>query len=513
MLKMNMRLTKAALIPCLILVVAAFVAGILFATAGGNLTGKGESFATESVAASIATPLAASRTDLEQTFIDVAEAVNPAVVQIRTRAGVVEGGANPLRGTPFEQFFDMPDPQQRDGGMGIGSGLVIGEDGYILTNHHVVANAKDIDITLLDGRVLQAKLVGSDDFFDIAVLKVEAEGLRTIPFGTDEDIRVGQWVMAFGSPLSSSLNNTVTAGIVSGLGRVSDLNRGSMLIQTDAVINRGNSGGPLVDLRGRLIGINTLIASPTAYYAGIGFAVPVSTVVNAVEQLTNTGTVERGFLGVTFDRVPQTLVEAMDIPPGSAQVTDVWQGAAAERAGVRAGDIITGVDGKQLDDYQHLLARISANQPGDIVVLDLVRDDAALQFEVRLGEIPEELASNRPPMRDVQDEGSTGFQELGLTLTDFDLEEMRERFEASDAPSFEGVLITQVDPGSDAAQDALLRRLDVITEANGVSIASVGDLKRVYDRAQEGDTIKLTVKRYTVQSGFLMFRTALRKPE
>ena len=500
-------MNKKVLIPGTIIAATAFAVGILFATAGGNLTGHGDRIATESIAAPAPQPGLASRSDLEQAFIDVATSVNPAVVQVRTRVPTVSINS-PFSGTPFERYYDMPESLRR----GIGSGVVVSADGYILTNHHVVANAEDVDITLFGGRVFQAEIIGSDDFFDLALLKIEAEDLTTIPYGSEDDLRVGQWVMAFGSPLSENLNNTVTAGIVSGLGRYSSLNLGSTLIQTDAAINPGNSGGPLVDLRGRLIGINTLIASRTGVYNGIGFAVPISTVVNAIDQLKSTGTIQRGFLGVTFDRVPQPLVEAEGLPPGSAQVTDVWSESAADRAGIQAGDFITAINGNTLNDFSHLRTRISAHQPGDVIEVGIVRDKTPRTIEVRLDPLPKELTTDRVPWKQPEDAG-TSFKELGLTLKDFDPQEVRTQLKLEKTPDFEGVFIASVDPHSDAAQDALLRRYDVITEADQKPVRSVRDLRRIYDSVDNGKAMQLTVKRFSKESGFTNFRTALKKAD
>ncbi len=489
------------------LAACAFVLGVLFATAGANLTGNGEQITANSYAAPVSAVGITPRLDLEQAFIDVAAAVNPAVVQIKTR-GPAQAQTNPFSGTPFEQFYELPNPQRQ----GIGSGVVISSDGYIVTNYHVVANAVDLDVTLYGGHVLEAEFVGGDAFFDLALLKIEADDLPTVPYGDADDIRVGQWVMAFGSPLSEDLNNTVTAGIVSGLGRVSNLNAGSMLIQTDAAINPGNSGGPLVDLQGRLIGINTLIASRTGVYNGIGFAVPVNTVTNAIQQLKSTGTIKRGFLGVGFDRVPQPLVEAMGIPPGSAQVTAVLPNAVAERAGFKPGDIITAINGKELEDFSHLRTIISNHLPGDEITMDITRDNESLAFTVRLDERPEDLDGD-VPLRGPAEEADDSFKELGLTLERFDAARAAQQFDLQETPNFEGIMVVGVDPSSDAAQDALLMQFDVIVEANGEAIQTVRDLKRIYDKVESGKAMRLTVMRPQGDSGYVMFRTALKKSE
>ena len=491
--------------PFVLFVGLAFLSGIWFTLLGANLIDRGDDIAEPSHAMSAYTPPSGAATNLEQAFIQVAESVNPSVVQIRTRRAA-EQQSNPLDGTPWEQWFS-PNPQQ-----GMGSGLIVSTDGYIVTNHHVVANMRDVDVTLEDGREFEASVVGSDAFFDLALLKIEESDLPTIPFGADEEIRIGQWVMAFGSPLSQELNNTVTAGIVSGLGRTSDLTIASELIQTDAAINPGNSGGPLVDLQGRLIGINTLIASRTGVYNGIGFAVPVNTVANAVDQLKDKGRVERGFLGVGFDRVPQPLVESLDIPPGSAQVTAVVPGSGADKAKLQPGDIITAIDGVSLDDYTQLRPKISAHQPGETITVTIMRDDGPMDRTVELGEQPEDVASADDSSRENDADENSSFRELGLTLASVDAEELSTRLELSTVPDFAGVLVTSVDPNSDAAQDALLRRFDIIVEADGEPVRSVRDLRSVYDDLERGDVLPLTVRRWQGESEFGSFRTALKKP-
>jgi len=482
---------KKFLVPTAIITVCAFVLGILFATAGANLIGRGDNIGTDIQAASNLPT--AERSDLEQSFIDIAAAVNPAVVQIRPRRAQ----------TPLPM------------GRGIGSGVIISEDGYIVTNHHVINGASDIDVVLEDGHTMQAEIVGSDFYVDLAVLKITGENLPMVSFGRADDIRIGQWVMAFGSPLSEELKNTVTVGIVSGKGRVSNLNLGSELIQTDAVINPGNSGGPLVNLQGQLIGINTLIATRTGVYNGIGFAVPVNTVANAVEQIRTTGVVQYGYLGLGFDRVPQPLTKALGISPGAAQVTEVINGEAADRAGILAGDIITAINGEELRHFNHLRTRIGSYRPGEEILLEIVRDGQPLEVEVRLGTRDDIAAvnENSPQSRG----GPRNFDTLGLTLEDFDPERARELLNLRERPQFRGAFIREIAPNSGAAQDAMLMSSDVIIEADQQPVDSAEDFARILSAIGGGETIQITAMRYARGPGdegrFITFKTALEKPE
>ena len=469
------------LVPATFIVVIAFSAGIFFATAGSNFFGQEENTGSDVFASSPASGPVGPKSSLEEAFIEVAATINPAVVQLRPRTGSSQGQQNsPFGGAPFNSFFS---PER-----GVGSGVIITSDGYIVTNNHVVESASDIIVVFEGGQTLEAEVVGADPYVDIAVLKVDGKDLPVISFGNAEDVKIGQWVMAFGSPLSEDLNNTVTAGIVSGNGRVSSLNLGAELIQTDAVINPGNSGGPLVDLQGRMIGINTLIASRTGVYNGIGFAVPVNTVQNAVEQLINTGLVRRGFLGITFDQVPQPLVEALNIPPGSAQVTGVLDGESASKAGVLAGDIITSINGEVLRNFSHLRTRIGAFLPEETITLKIIREDESFEVDVRLGDHPNNLVENEPPK--IENNDNDSFQALGLTLQDFDPEDAKRSLDLAKTPDFRGAIIQSVAPNSDASQDARLMPYDIITEAGEQTVESVQDFQRIVNSLESGENAR-----------------------
>jgi serine protease Do len=499
-----------------VVVIVAFVAGVLFTTAGANWFDLGDRVASESRAGD--TRIDAPTTDvasLEDAFTQVSEAVNPTVVQIRSERVRQRRAPNMFEGTPFEDFFNRPDGEQREyRAQGLGSGVVVRSDGYVVTNNHVVEDADELQVVLSDGTSYDGEIVGTDPASDLAVLKIDADNLPVISFGQMDDVRVGQWVLAFGSPFSMDLSNTVTAGIVSAFGRtsanLSSLNPFAAFIQTDAAINPGNSGGPLVNLRGELIGINTAIYTRSQGYQGIGFAIPVSVVDNISSQLVETGTVKRGYLGVTFARVPSSLAEARDVPSGSAQVTGVEPGTPAENAGLQEGDIITSVDGQQLRDFNQLRTIIGNKQPGDDVALTIVRDDAERTIDVTLGTRPsdEELTENqqRPSSPDAE-----SMEALGLDLQNL-TPQLRERLGFEGAETLKGVIITSVDPGSDAYREADLREGNIITEVDRRPVSSVEDFMAIYDDLPAGETFLVRVLR--VGNGQAQpFFTALTKPE
>lgn len=516
-------MNKIRVVPTIILTVSVFVAGVLAATLGANLFNQGHNIGTDLQASSseiLQAPSESSRLEWEEAFVDVAEAVNPSVVQIRSTEKLeFQNNGNPWEGTPFEQFMPnsgIPDiPQVRQG---LGSGVLIRSDGYIITNDHVVGSADKLQVLLYDGRTLTAEVVGRDRDSDLAVIRIDETDLPTVTLAAPGDVRVGQWVMAFGSPLDEALDNTVTAGIVSAVGRTSNrlarINLYSDFIQTDAAINRGNSGGPLVNMSGQLVGINSAILSPTGNNAGIGFAIPVSIVSNVATQLIDKGRVERGFLGIQFDRVSRSLATAIDAPPGSAQVRRVEKNTAADKAGVKAGDIIAGIDGVELADYLLLRATIGNKSPGDQVLLDIIRGEERMQIEVTLGALPENLSRNDEPDEPRREEQGN-LDELGLTLQNLNKEILEERFLVSE--EIEGVWIQSIDESSKAFDESDLRPNDVIVAINQEPVKDIGDFRRVYKDIEPGTTFLVKVLRVQPvtedTNEFLPLMTALMKPE
>ena len=506
-------------------IVVAFLAGVFFTTAGANVFDLGGRLSQNSHAGT--TKLAQAPTDFQTAFTKVAEAVNPTVVQIQAQKEVQR--RNPFEGSPFEEFFGRRGKPQGQAPLrqGIGSGVVVRENGYIVTNNHVVQDAENITAVMSDGSQYDAKVVGTDPQSDLAVLKVDADGLPTISYGNSDDIQVGDWVMAFGSPLSEDLENTVTAGIISAKGRVSQtttrINAIAELIQTDAAVNPGNSGGPLVNLQGELIGINSAIASQTGGYQGISFAIPVNLVQNITDQLIETGAVARGFLGVSFDNVSPALREDLGVPRGSAQITSVEPNSAAAEANLQTGDIITSIDGNDLTNFNQLRTTIGSKQPGDEVQLTVVSSETGEErtINVELGERPEDLASAGPQGPQGQDgpSGPSGSEEkmddLGLSLQDV-TPRILQQLGVQNSEKYQGAIITNVEPRSYAYQEAELRPRQIITHVDGQRVRSVQQFAAVYENVEAGTTFRVRVLQLArapgggVQSASAV--TALRKP-
>ena len=524
---------KMRFLPTLLIAIVVFAGGVLSATLGVNLFNQGHKVGTDTQATvsegsePLKAPSVEARLEWEEAFVSVAELVNPAVVQIRSAEKIeTQNSIRFPQGTPF----DWPIPEFRQSEpdndpnasrrvrQGLGSGVLIRSDGYIVTNDHVVSGADKLQVLLHDGQTFPAKIIGRDPNSDLAVIQIDKIGLPTVSLDPLTNIRVGEWVMAFGSPLDEALDNTVTAGIISGIGRTSNrlarLNLYSDFIQTDAAINRGNSGGPLVNMSGQLVGINSAILSPTGNNAGIGFAIPVSIVSNVANQLIGKGRVDRGFLGIRFDRVSRSLAMALDAPPGSAQVSQVEKNSAADEAGVEAGDIIAGIDGIELADYLLLRTTIGNKSPGEKVILDVIRDRERMQIEVTLGTLPEQYAQNVQTNQTQRDDQGN-LDELGLTLRDVDREVLKERFGISEDVG--GVLIRSIDESSKAFDESDLRPEDIIVEVDKKPVRSVSDFRNAYKGVNSGSIFLVKVLRPQLVDEdtfeLLPLMTALTKPE
>ncbi len=505
-----------------VLLVGAFLAGILSATVGANWMGVGDRIAS-SVEARVPVPaparapapaVPASVLDFEAAFISVAESVNPAVVQIRSARVVTR--QNPLGGSPFRDFFSDPRGQEGDQRLSqaLGSGVIIRDDGFIVTNHHVVRGADELEVQLFDGRFFDAEVVGFDADSDLAVIRVEAEGLLALAFGTTEQVHVGQWVMAFGSPLSQDLGNTVTSGIISALGRtstsLSSLNLFAQFIQTDAAINPGNSGGPLVSLRGHLIGINSAIYSRSGGSQGIGFAIPADVVESVVSQLIEEGHVERGALGLNFAAISPALAKLYDVSRGSAQITVIIDDSPAQKAGIRVGDVITAVNGHALRDSNELRTRVGSLAPGETVELEMVRDDEVLTATVVLGRRDDIIATNAA--RGESPDAETKLDpvaDLGISLQNL-TPALSNR--AGFARNQRGALVSEVEVQSEAYRTGELRSGDLITEADRRPIESEADFFSMYKELGSGDSFIVRVLRVRGDQVTTFF-TALTKPQ
>lgn len=501
----------------------AFLAGILFATAGANVFGVGEAIGTSGQAASLdgATVIeqqAEGPRDLEKAFTDVAESVNPAVVQIRAERVVERRTVNPFRGTPFEDFFGGPQgPDREFRSQGLGSGVFIQSNGHLITNNHVIEDADELSVKTYDGEQYDATVVGTDPTRDLAVLKVDATSeVRAVSFGDSDELRTGQWVLAFGSPLSENLNNSVTAGIVSAMGRLQNpgqrqrrpsqseqqISPVQNFIQTDAAINPGNSGGPLVDLNGRLVGINTAIASQTGGYQGIGFAIPANTVESVATQIIEEGEVRRGYLGIRYRSAPSSLVENEDLPRGSAVVSDIVEDGPASEAGIQPGDVVTAVNGNELQNHLQLGNQVAGMQPGDEVTLTINRDGESRELTVTLGSAGDDTqtasADDETPSQDQL------MEELGLSIRNLTPELAREL----GLNSTDGVIITDVDRSNPAIRNSGLQEKLIIIEVMGQRIPNVETFQQVYAKIPPGEAFRVLVRS---PQGFVNV-TSLRKP-
>jgi serine protease Do len=430
---------------------------------------------------------------LSNAFAEAAQEVLPSVVTITSLKMVRFSSSDPFErffGEPF--FWPFPSPHGRSiPQRGLGSGVIVRDDGIILTNNHVVEDAEEISVLLADGRRFEAEIVGRDPKTDLAVIRIKAdekdlEDLPVATLGDSDALRVGDWVIAVGSPFQ--LSQTVTAGIVSAKGR-SNLRLASYenFIQTDAAINPGNSGGALVDLEGRVVGINTAIVSRTGAYQGIGFAIPINMARSVMESILQYGRVIRGYLGVYIQDVTQEMAKALDMDePHGALVSQVTEDGPADKAGVKDGDVILEVDGEPVKDSQDLRFRIAATPPGTEVELTVLRDGKRKTIKVELGELPEEEMAEAPAGG-----GRDWEEKLGLELTRLT---SRIRRELDLPDDVKGAVVESVEPGS-PADEAGFRRGDVITEADRQPVDSPGDFWDILDEVPAGETILVRVFR------------------
>jgi serine protease Do len=417
-------------------------------------------------------------------FADIAERLNPAVVNIdaTTRDGSRVRRRFEMQLPDSPDGFNRPQDREREGPRrGAGTGFIIDEAGYILTNHHVIETADRINVRLSDGRTLRAERVGSDPDTDIALIKVSsARPLPHAPLGNSDALRVGEWVLAIGNPLA--YEHTVTVGVVSFIGRKlfdSSLDR---YIQTDAAINFGNSGGPLINSRGEVIGINAAISSRAS---NIGFAVPINQASAILPQLRDKGKVSRGYIGVALRDVDADLQRSLGLKsPNGALVQDVTVGSPGARAGLRPYDVIVAVEGKPVVRNDELIQNVSARAPGSMTTLQVVRDGRALNVTVKLAERP---LRERPVLRDEAQPSNLPGPPLGMSVREID-PEFASRFNLP--RGIEGVIVSRVDPMSPAF-DADIERGHVLLEINRQPVRSIDDYRRLTSRARSGEVLAL----------------------
>ncbi|MGK9048025.1 DegQ family serine endoprotease [Stutzerimonas chloritidismutans] len=441
-------------------------------------------------------------------FTPLVESASPAVVNISTKQKVQSRGAiaqmPELEGLPpiFREFFEHSIPQmpgapgrgQQREAQSLGSGFIISEDGYVLTNNHVVADADEIIVRLPDRSELEAKLIGADPRSDVAVLKVEGKGLPTVKIGRSDELKAGEWVLAIGSPFG--FDHTVTAGIVSATGRSLPNESYVPFIQTDVAINPGNSGGPLFNLDGEVIGINSQIFTRSGGFMGLSFAIPIDVAMDVANQLRTEGKVSRGWLGVVIQEVNKDLAESFGLErPAGALVAQVMDGGPAARGGLRVGDVILSLNDKPIVMSADLPHLVGALKPGSTARMEVVRDGDRKMLDVKIGAMPEEGEAVA---------ASGGGQErsdnrLGVKVTELTDEQKK----SLDLPG--GVVITEILNGPAAMIG--LRPGDVITHLNNQAINSAATFARVAEQLPKNRSVSMRVLRQG-RASFITFKLA-----
>ena len=458
----------------------------------------------------VAPPAAvASLQNLSEAFASIAEQVKPSVVYIKSGRRPQAAREAPRMQVPpgFERFFrDFPPFQQEPRFQeGSGSGFVVSRDGYILTNNHVVDGSDQVTVRLLDRREFKAKIVGTDPNTDLAVLKIDANNLIPAPLGNSGAARVGEWVLAVGNPLGDALTFTVTSGIISAKGRTLALPGQSDrsiqdFIQTDAAINPGNSGGPLVSVRGEVIGVNSAIASQTGFYSGYGFAIPIDLARNVMDQLSQSGKVQRAALGVSVQNASANDAAYVGLPEiRGVLVQDFTEDSPARKAGIEQGDIIISVDGKPVEYVGQLQQQVGFRKPGEKVKVEVARKGGVRKtMEVRLQAVsaPRDLATGSDSSSSddsAGDQAATAIDLLGLTVQPLDAETVQQL----DLPANRrGLLVTGVTPGGPAYGEVAEPDNggpDILLELEGKPIKSVSDLRAALKQYKSGDIVSLSI--------------------
>ncbi|MBT2333759.1 DegQ family serine endoprotease [Variovorax paradoxus] len=438
-------------------------------------------------------------------FADLVEQVGPAVVGIRTVEKVsASGGSGEMDEEMqefFRRFFGQPlpgnprpgprpnrpqQPQEEERPRGVGSGFILTADGYVMTNAHVIEDASEILVTLTDKREFKAKLIGADKRSDIAVVKIEAASLPVVKVGDISKLRVGEWVMAIGSPFG--LENTVTAGIVSAKQR--DTGDLLPLIQTDVAINPGNSGGPLINLRGEVVGVNSQIYSRSGGYMGISFSIPIDEAIRVSDQLRATGRVSRGLIGVSIGSVSKDVAESIGLGKArGALVSSVVAGSAADKAGVREGDIITKYGDKVIETPSDLSRSVASTKPGVKSTLTVFRNGSSRELSVTVAEGDAEAkpsAKRQPDREEPQAKPSTAGKALGLTVSDLTEAQKKEL-------KMRGGV--RIDAVSDAAAKAGLREGDVILAIGNIELSSVKEFESAVAKADKNKPLSVLFRR------------------
>ncbi len=449
---------------------------------------------------------------LSAAFVKVAKEVNPSVVNVSTKSTV----KSPRRSTqddlwyrsPFRDFFGdeffrrfFEEPQERTR-RSLGSGVIVSEDGHILTNNHVVAGADEITVTLSDKREFDAKLVGTDKDTDVAVIKIDAKNLPIVRLGDSDKLQVGEWVLAIGNPFR--LSHTVTAGIVSATGRANvNLATYEDFIQTDAAINPGNSGGPLVNIKGEVIGVNTAIATAGGMpgNVGVGFAIPINMALNVMNQLIDKGQVVRGWLGVQLQDVTKDLAEKYGLKEPKGVIISLT-GGPARKAGLEPGDLIIEFNGKPVADGVHLKNLVAAVKPDEKVKVKVIRNGKEKEFEVKLGERTDEALAELTGEEIVPAKEE---EWLGITVQEL-TDELAQRLEYEGQ---KGVLVSDVDPAGPAAKvEDPPQRGDLIQEIEKQEIKNIDDYRKAINAVKDQKSVLIRLRR---SSGRVWFTVVKRE--
>jgi serine protease Do len=429
-------------------------------------------------------------------FETAAARVNPSVVpifceqveKIENRFGSPDDPFRDFFGDNFfKQFFGSQPKELKQTVRALGSGVIITRDGYILTNNHVVKGAQKLTVVLSDKKKYAAKVIGTDPQTDVAVVKIDAHDLPAATLGNSDSVRVGQWVIAVGNPFQ--LMHTVTAGIISAKGRSSvNLAEYEDFIQTDASINPGNSGGALADLDGNIIGINTAIYSPSGGNIGIGFAIPINMARSVMDQLISKGKISRGYLGLIPQDIDENLAKALHLKTTKGSlVGDVSKDGPADKAGIKRGDIITTFNGKEIKNSLELRNIVAETAPGSKVKVGLLRNSKEMEVTVELGERPNNLGSAATKTKKPEEQASKKF---GFSIQSLTPDIAKQLGYEND----HGVVVASVTPGS-VAEDAGIKKGDLIKQINQKDIISVDDFNRIARDLKSGESVALLMRR------------------
>jgi len=462
--------------------------GVLILLLGGAMgfLAKGDAKGNSTPTNNTPAPAVIAVDQLSDAFENVAKLVQPGVVNISTEqiihnTGMLQDPFGEMFGenSPFRSFRQPRDMKQKS----LGSGFVVDSQGYIITNNHVVDDATKIKVKLQDGREFDGTVVGTDPQTDLAVIKVKASNLPTLRLASSDRVKVGQWVLAFGSPFG--LEQTMTAGIISAKGREIGAGNYDNFLQTDAAINPGNSGGPLVNLAGEVVGINTIIFSQSGGFQGVGMAIPATMADRVYSQLIKNGKVTRGWLGVNLQDLTPELAKSFGLPnTNGVLISQAQPDSPAAKAGIHAGDIILDFNGVETKTPRDLAIAVADAKIGAPSKIKLMREGKQINLDVSIGQKPAERAEN------VQSEGKTQRAKLGLTVEDIDQEAARQLKLSSPG----GVLVTEVQPGS-PAEEGGVQPGDVIRSINHKPVNNASDLQSAAKDLKSGSTVLLNIIR------------------